>query len=120
MKMNYSRGLKILLALSLANNASQTLAINASLIGFTVTTQSYVADEFEGADFGKTVKLDNGMVFEFNTYHYTYAYRLKASVYEKTFSVLELNKLGIKNPTQPIKLYKLLIKDYVYDVFRLR
>ncbi len=120
MKLNHSRSLNILMALSVVNTASQTSAINASLIGFTATTQSYVADEFEGADFGKTVKLDNGMVFEFNTYHYTYSYRPKASVYEKTSSVMEPKKLGIKNPTQPITLYKLLIKDYVYDVFRLR
>jgi hypothetical protein len=120
MKLNHTKSLKFLLALSLATITSQISAIKASLLGFAVVAESYVVGEFEGGYFDKTVKLDNGMVFEFNTCHYTYSYRPKATVYAKTFSIPELKKMGVKNPTQPIKLYRLLIEDYIYDVFRIR
>ena len=33
------------------------------LVGFTVIARSHVSGEFNGADFGKSVRLDNGMVF---------------------------------------------------------
>ena len=90
------------------------------LTGFSRIASTYVDGDFEGADYDKAVKLENGMAFEFNTYHYTYAYRPKVEVFKKTFSVAELKALKVKNPTAPITLYKLLIKDYVYSAFRLR
>ncbi len=59
------------------------------------------------------------MLFEFTTYHYTYAYRPKEEVFKK-FSIVGLKVLKEKNPTAPVTLYKVLIKDYVCSVFRLR
>lgn len=60
------------------------------------------------------------MLFEFTTCHYTYAYRPKVEVFRKTFIIVGLKALKEKNPIVPVTLYKILIKDYVYFVFRLR
>lgn len=90
------------------------------LSGFSKVISTYVDGDFEGADYDVPVQLENGMVFQFNTYHYTYAYRPRADVFRKTFSVAELKALKVKNPTGPVTLYKLLIRDYIYSVFRIR
>lgn len=99
---------------------SYSRAVVDELKGYKLISKSYVLGEFEGADFEKQVELDNGMVFEFNEYHYTYSYRPSAEVYAKTFSITEQKAIGIKNPKQPVTLYKLLVKDHVYTVFRIR
>jgi hypothetical protein len=38
-------------------------------------TQTKVKDTFEGCDFGKRIFFDNNLVFECQTYSYTYSYR---------------------------------------------
>lgn len=95
-------------------------AVSSELDGFTRVTTTRVNGEFEGADFDKVVQLENGMVFKFNTYKYSYAYRPEAAVYKRTFSIAELKKMKIKNPTAPVTLYKLLIQDEVYAVYRIK
>ena len=54
------------------------------LVGYTVVACTHAAGELEGADFDKLVKLDNGMIFEFQTYSYFYAYRPDVVVFGKT------------------------------------
>ena len=104
-----------LLSSSLAN------AVDSSdLAGFTKTASTYVDGEFEGADFDKVVQLDNGMIFQFQTYYYTYAYRPPVDVFRRTFSIADLKKLKVKNPTTAVTLYRLLIGDYVYSVTRIK
>lgn len=112
------RSALIATGLLLCSNAASLESFE--LTGFSRIALTYVDGDFEGADFDKTVKLENGMTFEFSTYHYTYAYRPKVEVFKKTFSVAELKALKVKNPIAPVTLYKLLIKDYVYSAFRLR
>src|SRR5215471_10323860 len=53
------------------------------LVGYVVFDCTNVQGEFEGADFGKTVSLDNGMIFEFQEYNYSYSYRPDAIVFAK-------------------------------------
>ncbi|MBN1601277.1 MAG: hypothetical protein JW915_06695 [Chitinispirillaceae bacterium] len=65
-----------------------------------------VQGEFNGSDFGDTVKLSNGMSFTFTTYHYTYSYMPKAAI------------LVTQIPNTTTYSYKLAIKDYVYDCIR--
>jgi hypothetical protein len=42
---------------------------------------TYISDEFEGCDFDKVYTLDNGLIFQCNTYSYTYSYRPKVKVF---------------------------------------
>jgi hypothetical protein len=80
------------------------------LVGYTCIDCSNVVGDFEGADFDKPIKLDNGMVFEFQEYNYTYSYRPEVAVFYKQLSY------GGRN----YNLYKLLIEDDIYDVVRIR
>jgi len=57
-------------------------------------------------------------VFEFNAYHCDSAYKPEVKVFKKISSVAELRALKVKNPTGPVTLYKLLIRDNVYSAFR--
>jgi hypothetical protein len=90
-------------------NASQKSQIDAcDLVGYTCIACSNVVGEFEGADYDKPVKLDNGMIFTFNEYNYSYSYRPEVAIFFKqvTYQGKTLNS------------YKLWIEDEVYDVTR--
>lgn len=84
-----------------------------SLMGYTIVASTNAAGELDGADYDKVVKLDNGMVFEFQTYDYFYAYRPDVIVFAKTFALP-----SGKSFTD----YKLIIEDEdeVFDVIRIR
>lgn len=93
----------------------------SELVGFTIVATTNVTGDFEGADFDKQVALDNGMIFTFSTYSYTYSYRPSAVILARTFTIDEMRHLGVKPlPTQPITTYKLIIDDEIYDVRRVR
>ena len=91
-------------------------AIDASqfdeLVGYTVVAVTHTTGELEGADFDKLVKLDDGMIFEFHTYSYFYAYRPDVVVFSK----------NVQYQGKAVTLYKLLIgsEDEVFDVTRIR
>ena len=91
-------------------------AIDASslreLVGYTVVECTNAKGELEGADYDKLVKLDNGMIFEFHTYSYFYAYRPDVVIFSKT----------VQYQSKSITLYKLIIEDEddVFDVTRVR
>lgn len=91
------------------------------LEGFTIIEVTTVEGDFEGADFDKPVLLDNGMIFEFTEYNYTYSYRPTVVIFARIFSIEELRRLKLRStPTKPITLYKLLIEDELYDASRVR
>jgi hypothetical protein len=93
----------------------------AEFVGFTIIDASHVDGEFEGADFDKTVRLENGMIFEFLEYNYSYSYRPVAIVLAMHLSIEEQRKLNPKRtPTRPLTLYYLLIEDEKYSVMRIR
>lgn len=96
------------------------LAETYDLTGYVKVAVSYVNGDFEGADFDKTVELENGMIFQFSEYNYSYSYRPKAVVYKRVMTVSEQKKLKIKNAIRDITLYKLMIEGEIYDVYRLR
>jgi hypothetical protein len=89
------------------------------LLGYTMVAYSYVSGDFEGADFDKVVKLDNGMVFEFMEYSYAYAYHPSVAVFADEVTVEEARTYG-QELTVPLVLYKLVIDDDIYDATRLR
>jgi hypothetical protein len=105
-----------LLAIAVMFCMPKAEAVDASnlreLLGYTVVACTNAAGELEGADFDKLVKLDNGMVFEFHTYSYFYAYRPDVVVFSKT----------VEYQGKSITLYKLVIEDEddVFDVSRIR
>jgi hypothetical protein len=91
------------------------------LVGYTVLAATNVKGSFEGADYDKLVALDNGLIFEFRTYHYHYAYHPAAIVFGKRTSAQELRTLGLKTvPEDGIVTYKLIIDDDIYDVNRVK
>jgi len=83
------------------------------LDGYTQITTSYVTGVFEGADYGKLVKLDNGMIFEFNQYGYFYAYHPKVAVYRIFITPQQQNTVG--SSTSDIAIYKLVIENNSQD-----
>ncbi len=91
-------------------------AIEASnfseLVGYTVVACTNATGELEGADFDKLVKLDNGMIFEFHTYSYFYAYHPDVVIFSRT----------VQYQGKSVTLYKLVIEDEdeVFDVTRAR
>lgn len=95
--------ISVLGVISCAQAAVNALTLR-KLLYYTVLDVTYIDGTFQGADFGKTVKLANGMVFEFMTYSYTYAYRPDVVVFVRL--------------TEKPYLYKLLIGDTLYDVIR--
>ena len=81
------------------------------LVGYTVIAATHITGEFEGADYDKLVKLDNGMIFEWMTYHYHYAYHPAVVVFGKNVT------LNGKTAT----VYKIWIEDdEALDAIRVR
>ncbi len=80
------------------------------LVGYTVIEISNVVGDFEGADFDKAVALDNGMVFKFNEYNYSYSYRPDVVILAKKITIGKDSAL----------LWKLIIEDELYDVTRVK
>jgi len=83
------------------------LAIVISEEALEVTNAS---GEFEGADYEKLIKLDNGMIFQFNEYNYSYSYRPDVAVLAKKVT------FGGKS----LIIWKLIIEDEIYDVVRVK
>lgn len=82
-------------------------------VGYTIVASTSASGELEGADFDKLVKLDNGMIFEFQTYNYFYVYHPDVIVFTKN-----ITSPSGKSSTD----YKLIIEDEdeVFDVIRIR
>jgi hypothetical protein len=104
----------VVLAIGLSPLCQAVSASDLSgLVGYTVVASTNASGELEGADYDKIVKLDNGMVFEFQTYDYFYAYRPDVIVFSKSVSLAS---------GKPFADYKLIIEDEaeVFDVVRVR
>jgi hypothetical protein len=67
------------------------------VVGYTVLAITQARGSFDGADYDKAIALDNGWVFEFREYGYSYAYRPEVVIFGKGSQ------------------YKLLINGHVYD-----
>jgi len=80
------------------------------IVGYTAIASTNVAGEFEGADFDKPVKLDNGMIFEFTEYNYTYSYRPDVIIFARAATI----------QGRSFTAYKLMIEDELYDAIRIR
>jgi hypothetical protein len=47
----------------------------------TLISMNIISDEFEGCDFNKIYRLDNGLLFECATFSYSYAYRPEVKIF---------------------------------------
>lgn len=85
----------------------------SELVGYTIVASTNATGEFEGADFDKLVKLDNGMIFEFHEYDYFYEYNPDVIVFAKNITLPD---------GRTFTDYKLVISDddEVFDVTRIR
>jgi hypothetical protein len=92
----------------------------SSLLGYTIIAATNAHGDFEGADAGKVIKLGNGWIFEFTSYNYDYAFEPDVIVLARDVSPDEFRKMGVKAPPAPIRFYKLIIEDEIYDVRRVR
>lgn len=80
----------------------------SELVGWTVLADTNIQGEFEGPDFDKVVKLDNGWIIEFHDYDYFYEYHPEIVIFARQF--------------HDVTLYRVLIDggDDVYSVTRVR
>lgn len=77
--------------------------------GYTLIECTSIDGEFEGED-GDVIKLDNGNVFELNSYAYNYAYSPDAFLFGRLYE-----HDGIE-----YVFYKLIVEEEVYDVTKLK
>jgi hypothetical protein len=103
-----------ILGLCLALVATGLPALDAndfsSLVGYTIVAVTAVDGDFEGAEYGKLVQLQNGMAFRFDEYNYSYAYQPDVVVFAKQVTA----------GPRSVVLYKLLIDDEMYAAHRVR
>lgn len=78
----------------------------SGLEGWTVATVTQVEDEFEGCDFGRKIRFDNGWTLTCNTYSYTYSFRPDAAIFFKS----------MQYRGRSYRLIKALIDDEFYDM----
>ena len=74
----------------------------SKVVGYTVLAVTHARGSFDGADYDKAIALDNGWVFEFREYGYSYAFRPEVVIFVKGSQ------------------YKLLINGQVYDAVAFR
>lgn len=76
------------------------------LVGWTVAASTQVRGDFEGCDFDKKIRFDNGWVLTCSEYSYSYSYRPSAVIFVKSFS--------LKGRTY--WMVKVLIDDEFYEM----
>jgi len=94
----------ILAAIAMPAQAQIQVSTLGQLLGWTVVKDTNISGEFEGADYDKVAKLDDGNVIEFHDYDYFYEYHPEIVIFGK--------KVG------GVTLYKAVIEggDEVYDI----
>jgi len=106
-------------AVSLLTIAAPANALDSDdlsdLLGYTMVAHTNVRGDFEGADYGKPVALDNGWIFEFTEYNYNYSYRPSVAVFAKSVSFKPPS--GVE---RQLTIYKLVIDDTIYGAKRIR
>lgn len=99
---------RLCFVLLLSHHSAYALDVSdfSGLGGWTIAAVTQVRGEFEGCDFDRTIKFDNGWTLTCATYSYSYAYRPDAVIF-------------IKNSTFQNRAYwmvKALIDDEFYEM----
>jgi hypothetical protein len=86
------------------------LALDASdfsgIEGWTIAAVTQVRDEFEGCDFDRVIRFDNGWTLTCSEYSYSYSYRPDAVIFAKT----------MQYRGRSYWMIKALIDDEFYDM----
>ena len=97
-------------SLALVLTATSALALDASdfseLEGWTVAAVTNVRGDFEGCDFDKRIRFENGWTLTCSGYSYSYAYHPDAVIFAKTMEFRGRNYWMVK----------VLIDDEFYDM----
>lgn len=86
MKLNKIVFFLYFLLFSITCCADGTMRVIRKLEGYTIVAVTAVDGEFEGCEFGRVIKLQNGSSYKCSTYSYTYAYSPDAIVFVKVTS----------------------------------
>lgn len=102
--------MKFLIVFFLSFAATHSYALDASdfseLEGWTIAAVTSVRDEFEGCDFDKRIRFDNGWTLTCGGYSYSYSYHPDAVIFTKAFPFKGKNYW----------MLKVLIDDEFYDM----
>ena len=106
--MKLALAVAAMLALSIPLSAQIEVTKLGEMVGWTVAVDTNIQGEFEGPDFDKVVKLDNGWIIEFEDYDYFYEYHPEIVIFTTQF--------------KGVTLYRAVIDggDDVYDIRRIR
>jgi len=89
---------------------TSAFAVDASdfsgMEGWTVAAVTTVSGDFEGCDFDRPIKFDNGWTLTCSGYSYSYAYRPDAVIFAKRFELRG----------RRYWMVKVLIGDELYDM----
>jgi hypothetical protein len=98
----------ILVATSRPLSAQIDVSKLGDLVGWTVAVDTHIQGEFEGPDYDKVVRLDNGWIISFHDYDYFYEYHPEIVIFSTQF--------------KGVTLYRAVIDggDDIYDVTRVR
>jgi len=112
MRLQFHSMLTTIASQAASSLSAQSISTSESVVGYTVLTTTNITGETEGADYDKLVKLDNGMIFEWNTYDYFYAYHPEVAVFAKSVTVNGKSFI----------VYKLVVEDEdeALDVTRIK
>jgi hypothetical protein len=108
--MSYWRALPVLAFCAQIVLSSELLACTDELdevVGYTVIASTQVDGEFEGCDFDKTIRLNNGARFRCAEYKYSYAYMPAVIVFAKQMTLRGKSFVDVK----------LLIDDEFYEMY---
>ena len=105
--MRLAMALVFVLAFCIPAPAQVEISRLGELVGWTVTADTNIQGDFEGPDYDKVVKLDNGWIIEFQDYDYFYEYHPEIVIFATQF--------------KGVTLYRAVIEggDDVYDITRL-
>ena len=90
-------------------------------VGYFILENTRVDGSFEGAEYGDPVKLENGMIFEFQEYNYSYSYYPETIILISPWPdsvVQDWRTRGYRD--WQLASYALIIDDDIYDVIRLK
>jgi hypothetical protein len=106
--MKLAFAVAVMLTLSIPLSAQIEVSKLGEMVGWTITADTNIQGEFEGPDYDKVVKLDNGWIIEFEDYDYFYEYHPEIVIFATQF--------------KGVTLYKAVIDggDDVYDIRRVR
>lgn len=102
----------VFVACALACSTASAMDVSdfRGVVGYTVVAVTQVSHSFEGCDFDKPIRFDNGWTLTCSSFGYSFAFRPDAAIFAREFSHGGTRYLSIK----------VLIDDDFYDMRPIR